>query len=178
VAHASNGLAATLPAKGYFDYYPEAYDGKYYGLFFVTDKTNYYYPLSGLDTNDDHYSFMELNTYDWWFRDLGCDDDCCCDCPGTNSIYLANYSEKTGDGSYDATDIAKLYIRSYPYRDQTNDPEVMTLLGTFKPSLHLKDYYLYSPSTATFTGTGNFLEYHDGVYDKGLIQAMTLKFNF
>jgi hypothetical protein len=190
VAHASNGLATNLPAKGYIGYDPIAYDGKYFGQFYVAAK-GFYYPLSGLDTNGDHYSYAELNAFDHFLQTLGRGDDCCCCCCETNtnsfltlsnSVYMANYTE-TGFGKYSAVDDASILIHYDPYRAATNDPWRITLTGTFDPSLTLKYFYPYSPSTATFTGMGHLdLTESNGteglLHDHGIIPAVSIKFNF
>lgn len=58
-------IAATnLPAKGIIVYDPEISDGFVQGVFFVTTKgsTNFFYPLSGVDTKGHYYSYVELDT--------------------------------------------------------------------------------------------------------------------
>lgn len=185
VANATNGLATNLPARGYLVYFPLGSDGKYNGYFYVTDTKDFYYPLSGLDTNNDHYSFMELNTYDKWFGILGRGDCCCCCCDdsnsvytASNSIYMTDYSLKTGFGSYSAIDTAQISIHYYPYWDDTNDPIRLSLTGTFDPKLTLKYDYPYSPSTATFSGIGH-VDLTEGLdHWRGVIPGVTAKFNF
>lgn len=180
-SNGSNGIAATLPSDGYIAYYPEGYDGKYYGYFYVTDKKDYFYQLSGIDANAKHYSFMELNTYDQWLGQLGStNDDCCCCCsyPVPRIAFSANYSEKTGDGKYSATDIATLRIRSDPYWGQNIQQNELNLVGTFNPSLTLKDYILWSPSSATFTGSGGVYVGGGSDFKYGVIDSVSVKYSF
>ena len=202
VAHASNGsndLAATLPKDGEIEYYPEGSDGKYKGYFYVTDpKGDSFYPLSGIDANGKHFSFMDLKVRDWFLGELGptnsvttnSSDDCCCCCcccPPPRSVYGFNISEKTDIGSYFATDVATLMVHSDPYWQQRTNPQnELTLIGTFEPKLTFKDYslsnpssyYLVAPSTATFNGMGDLNLLQGSDYEKGVIYDVSLKFNF
>jgi hypothetical protein len=57
------GITPTnLPANGYIVFDPSDSDGIVTGFFYVTNKTGYYFPLSGFDTNNTYYSFAELDT--------------------------------------------------------------------------------------------------------------------
>jgi hypothetical protein len=58
------GIVSTnLPLNGYIAFNPNETDGQVYGTFYVTNKTGFFYPLSGTDTNGNYYSFIELDTY-------------------------------------------------------------------------------------------------------------------
>ena len=183
VAHASNGsngIAATLPADGYISYFPEGNDGKYNGYFYVTDKKSYYYPLSGIDANATHYSFMELKALDQWLGQLGStnDDCCCCCCPPTRSIFIANYSELTGKGTYKAMDTAELEIHTDPYWGQHVEQNRISLVGTFNPSFTLRDFQLWTPSSATFTGGGDINIWEGTDNWRGILTGVSAKFSF
>lgn len=54
---------ATMPVDGYiaFNPYNTNADGTY-GVFYVTNKSGFNFPLSGLDTDGQYYSFIELDT--------------------------------------------------------------------------------------------------------------------
>jgi hypothetical protein len=112
IANESNGLAATLPAKGIIKYDPEDSDGKTTGFFYVTDKTNgFYYPLSGYDNNSAYYSFMELDAYiiitNGYDLDLGF---------GYPYDGSANYTlNAAGSGSLSGKDTAMLFVHDNPY---------------------------------------------------------------
>ncbi len=57
--------STTLPSDGYIVFNPEASDTTVTGVFYVTNKTGFYFPLSGLTTNafsTNYYSFIELDT--------------------------------------------------------------------------------------------------------------------
>jgi hypothetical protein len=190
VANASNGsnnLAKTLPADGYIGYFPEYFDGKYNGYFYVADKKGFYFPLSGFDNNLKHYSFMELSTYDQWLGDLGStnydDDDCCCcddDCGGPllNFAYSENYNPDTGTGTYKGEDTARISIRSIPYFGQQIEQSGMSFTGTFSPSFTFKDFQLWSPSSASFTGIGDVVLQNGADYQHGVINSLSIKFSF
>ncbi len=51
-----------LPANGYIAYNPTANDTMVPGVFYVTNKSGVYYPLSGVDTNGQYYSWIELDS--------------------------------------------------------------------------------------------------------------------
>jgi hypothetical protein len=131
---------------------------------------------------------MRLNTYEYFFGQLGSDDCCCCCCcsdTNTNFVVIPNYSYSenynvtTGDGKYTGTDLAGLFIHSDPYRDQQNDSNAVSFVGTFKLDLTFKDfYYLYPPSTATLTGLGKIDFSEDGVEHRGVIYDVSAKYKF
>ena len=51
-----------LPADGYIAYDPTANDEMVTGVFYVTNKSGLYFPLSGVDTNNQYYSWIELDS--------------------------------------------------------------------------------------------------------------------
>ena len=169
VANATNYdkaiITTNLPANGYIAYNFFAtnnanfnpYDSISYsqvmGVFYVTNKTGFYYPLSGLDTNGNYYSFMELDTYDAEYGQLGFGNDFDAD---------FSYSVNNGNGSETDTDTALLYINDDPvlfddadfpdsYYNNNNSIEVR---GILKLSLSVKNL-LISKGSASLSGTGN-----------------------
>jgi hypothetical protein len=169
VANATNYdshiIVTNLPANGYIAYNFfatnnanfSAYDSISYpqvmGAFYVTNKNGFYYPLSGLDTNGNYYSFMELDTYDAEYGQLGFGNDFDAD---------FSYSVNNGNGSENDTDTALLYINDDPvlfddadfpdsYYNNNNSIEVR---GILKLSLSVRSL-LISKGAASLSGTGN-----------------------
>ncbi len=188
-SNGSNGIAATLPADGYIGYFPEYFDGKYNGYFYVADKKGFYYPLSGFDDNLKHYSFMELKTFDQWLGQLGptnnasTNDDCCCCCCDYGSLprlaFSETYNQLTGKGTYKAEDMAVIDIRSIPYFNQHVEQNAISLVGTFSPSFTLRDSILWSPSSATFSGIGGVVVQQGPTdFNYGVINSLSVKFSF
>lgn len=109
------GLSSTnLPANGYIAFNPSGSDGTVGGTFYVTNKTGFYYPLSGLDTNDNYYSFIELDAYNN-------DSD---NTAGQlnfgfsgnfNGVESGNFNTSTSDGTISVDSSAVFYFHDNPY---------------------------------------------------------------
>ena len=174
---ALSNLPVHLPANGYIAFNPESYDGgpeDGNGYFYVTNKTGYYFQLSGLDTNGTYYSFMELDSYVYY-------DDNDALALGFDDVFddVASYNlNSSGNGSSTAVATAVLYIHDYPYdTDDADNPGVVfddndnliEIRGILTLKVGLKEGDISSGS-ATLTGTGNFfLESlpYSGVVDTG-----------
>jgi hypothetical protein len=113
--------SVTLPSDGYIVFNPGGYDGMVYGTFYVTNKSGVYHALSGFDTNDEYYSFIELDTTIYYANTNGLYNNGYVDFGFWNfddELYqgAASYSlSKTGSGSDKSTSKALLYIHDYPY---------------------------------------------------------------
>src|SRR3984957_12596630 len=111
VGSLTNGLATNLPANGYIAFEPWQNDGNVTGYFFVTNKTGFFFQLSGFDTNNNYYSLMELDSYDSFAQEMGFGDLGMNDVNNTSSF---NVNEINGSGSIKDTETALLYIHSNP----------------------------------------------------------------
>jgi hypothetical protein len=60
----TNIAATNFPANGYIAFNPTGSDGIVKGVFYVTNQSGFFYPLSGLDTNGNYYSWIELDSQD------------------------------------------------------------------------------------------------------------------
>jgi hypothetical protein len=176
-------MVTNLPANGYIAYgffvtnnanNFSPYDSIFYpqvmGAFYVTNKTGFYYPLSGLDTNGNYYSFMELDTYDAEYGQLGFGNDFDAD---------FSYSVNNGNGSETDTDTALLYINDDPvlfddadfpdsYYHNNNSIEIR---GILKLSLSVKNL-LISKGAASLSGTGNAESSSQG---EGMVTSGTMR---
>jgi hypothetical protein len=183
VANASNGLATNLPANGYIVFNIFGYDGgpeEGDGYFYVTNKTGFYYPLSGFDANSSYYSFMELDsvTDQSLFGWLGFFDT-----EDTNFDDSVSYSYNydTGNGSVTSTSTALLYIHDNPYNYDDVDTSFEYILnnnaieirGILKVTVQYKDFN-QSTGSGTLTGTGNVII---GKYGPGEVISGTAKFS-
>ena len=173
--------SVALPSDGYIAFNPQGYDGEVDGTFYVTNKSGYYYPLSGFDTNDDYYSFIELDTtiyydsstngpedqaFNFGFYDF--DDDL--------FFGVASYNiSKSNSGSDTSTSKALLYVHDFPYdygdptgNDLNNgepgndfypfDDEngnALEIGGVLTTQLDIKDSNIDGGSLS-LTGSGNF----------------------
>jgi len=184
VATASiTGVAPTnIPKGSYIVFSPQGYDGEVSGTFYVTNKSGFYYPLSGFDTNDDYYSFIELDTTIYYadtnglgdgYLDFGFyyfDDD----------LYqgVASYSlSKAGSGSDTSTSKALLYIHDnpydygdpngndydgfYPFNDDNDN--AVEIGGILTSTLKITDNNI-SGGSLSLSGSGNFILYDYEAY--------------
>jgi hypothetical protein len=117
--YSTNVPVATLPADGYIVYDSYDYDGgpeTGNGYFYVTNSSGFYYQLSGLGTNGQYYSFMELDgqiPYNMSGDNVYL---------GTGLAYSSgffvvtnfDYDEKTKTGPESVTESAVLYIHNDP----------------------------------------------------------------
>ncbi len=122
VAANTNGVATNLPAKGIIEYDPEGNDDNIQGIFYVTDKTNgFYFPLSGYDTNNQYYSYMELDSYVIITNDDDLDLGFSDPFDGSASYTL----NAAGNGSLSSKDTALLYVHDNPYvSDVADNPDI------------------------------------------------------
>lgn len=177
-------VPTNLPANGYIAYSPTnftalatnfyTYDTNIvytnvFGVFYVTNKSGFYYPLSGLDTNGNYYSFVELDTLDFQYGQLGFGYD-------FNAIFSYNYNTNTGNGPQTDTDTALLYIHDNPLSyDDADYPDkylynanAIEIRGVFKLNLTFKQSFVNSGSAALF-GTGNLVI--DGNNNYGMVSS-------
>jgi hypothetical protein len=127
------GVPATnLPAKGFIVYNPEESDGFVQGIFYVTTKgaTNFAYPLSGMDTNGNYYSYMELDTTTNVNNptplgfDLGPDN-------GGPDDFNSVASFNTTSGAVTASSTAIFYAHADPYAFDAADVYAFVDFGGF-----------------------------------------------
>lgn len=177
-------VPANLPANGYVAYSPIAltvlttnfytYDPNIIytnvsGIFYVTNKSGFYYPLSGLDTNGNYYSFVELDTWDAQYGTLGFGYD-------FNQVFSYNYNNMTGNGPVTDTETALLYIHDDPQSyDDADYPDkflyntnAIEIRGVFKLNLAFKAGLVNSGS-ATLSGVGNLVLNGNNAY--GLVSG-------
>ena len=184
----STNIAPThLPADGYIAFNPGGYDGQVTGVFYVTNKTGFYYPLSGFDANQDYYSWIELdsqsqntfNSYigflDGWVNDYA-------DGAPFNGVSIYNINKTTGKGSETDTSTALLYIHDDPYSYDDADATSIyyanylfqgtDTLGYNLNSIEIRGIiavtlkttgFSVTSGSASLSGTGNFI--YSNAYD-------------
>jgi hypothetical protein len=81
----------------------EGTDGKVSGTFYVTNKSGFYYPLSGFDTSSNYYSYMELDDDDYGFRDT------------FDGVFSGSFDLTTFSGTQTETEPMLLYVHDNPY---------------------------------------------------------------
>ncbi len=172
VSSLTNGLATHLPANGYIAYEPWQNDGNVTGYFFVTNKTGFYFPLSGYDSNNHYYSFMEVDSYDSFaqeigFANMGNDD--------INNAASFNINWIKGGGSVKDTETGLLYIHSNP-----NDFDDLDNPGMYnadnQDAMEIRGIFVFSQSGAnisfSITGSGNInMVDINGVLNQGVITS-------
>jgi len=191
---AISNFPAGLPADGYIAFNPTGSDGgsnTASGFFYVTNKTGFYYPLSGLDTNGTYYSFIEFDTFVPYFNTP-------IDYFSTNDVEFgydypfdgaASYklNSSTGTGTSTTVSTGLLYIHDYPYAtDDADNPDivfegngidynenVIEIRGILTLNLKVTDYNISSGS-GTLTGTGNF--FLDDYEYLGVVSSGTARF--
>jgi hypothetical protein len=188
ISESTNVPTATLPPDGYIAFSQGANDFAptgYYagGFFYVTNKSGFYFPLSGEGSNNTAYSWMEFETQVSETQ-VG----------GSDSFYLGfaenfdgganrNYDVKTEAGSISTTSTALLFIHDNPLGyDDADYPGVFYLdngtaieiRGILKISLTIKDGNMTATS-ATLTGTGNYVSPANADFDGGEVISATAK---
>jgi hypothetical protein len=193
VANWSGGLipSANFPADGYIVYNPGGSDGEVTGGFYVTNKTGFYYPLSGSDSDLNYYSWIELDTEIFYGEDsskpLGWYDYDDTNSDNTSFLFydVDSYSlNSSGNGSDTSTSTALFYVHDDPYlyNDSTaykfDDEDLiygdynenaLEIRGLLTATLTLSDYEIKSGSIS-ISGTGNFVlddYYYFGVVSSG-----------
>jgi hypothetical protein len=177
VAHiGTNGTGiapANVPANGYIAFNPNGTDGNVYGTFYITNKTGFSYPLSGLDTNGNYYSLIELDTYLATTDNTKSPTNTITAAPGPglvnfgfsdnfNGIETGVFSTTTGGGSESAVSTALFYVHDNPYSyNGGNNANVFYDNGNAYEIRGLADIVLsYKTNevlhwTISLTGTGN-----------------------
>jgi len=184
VAGATNGLAANLPANGYIAYNlidPNGNivsDGNVNGYFFVTNKTGFYYQLSGYDTNDNYYSFMELDSsLNPISSSLGF-GNLYASYTNINYAYSYNLSRSNNSGSLKLTQSALLYIHSNPY-DYDYLDDIYEFYADNQNAIEISGVFVLSGSSSggsvSDTGTGN-INFNNGL-DQGVITSGKASFH-
>ncbi len=198
--------STNVPANGYIAFNPNGYDGGPEfgnGFFYVTNKTGFYCPLSGFDTNDNYYSFAELDsqsTYNVYTNNgnslgfiFGFVDSVTNGAPFNGpSAYSVNANgngteagQSTAllyihdDGySYDDADYPWAYWSNYLMRGGTNDlltfnDNVVEIRGIMKATLGIKTNNITTESFS-LTGSGNFVyQYFSGVAYANIVKSAT-----
>jgi hypothetical protein len=114
-------VPVNLPANGYIAFSTNS-DTEINGTFYVTNKSGFYYPLSGVDTNNNYYSWMELDAETFNGYTLSTEEEISMDLGWYssdeanlfNNIASYNYSSK-GSGSGTSTSTAVFYVHDDPY---------------------------------------------------------------
>jgi hypothetical protein len=115
------GLTSTnLPANGYIAFDPSGDDGMVAGTFYVTNKTGFYYPLSGLDTNDNYYSFIEFDAYND-DADNGAGQLNFGFSGNFNGVESGSYNTSTAAGAITVQSSAVFYVHDNPYSFNDGD---------------------------------------------------------
>lgn len=102
----SGGLiaSAALPADGYIAFSPGMGDGEVGGVFYVTNKSGFFYQLSGMDsTTTNYYSWIELDSSIYF---NGIDD------PSASFGWFSYFNSHTGRTDYLFNDIATYNINT------------------------------------------------------------------
>ncbi len=120
----------TLPANGYIAFNPDTNDGTVQGVFYVTNKAGFYFPLSGYDQNDQYYSWIELDTQNSYFEynqtplAFGWVNFFVGDGGPFNGVAAFSINSK-GAGTETETSTALLYIHDDPYSyDDADNPNI------------------------------------------------------
>jgi hypothetical protein len=134
-----------MPANGYiaFNPYNTNADGITTGTFYVTNKAGFYYALSGLDTDGQYYSFIELDTF-VAAGNNGIDTDY-----GNLFSAVASSSVTSGTG----TSIGEFYVHDDPYAlDDADYPDI--IFGDFGGQVNMNSIEIRGLVTAPFKFPG------------------------
>jgi hypothetical protein len=135
-AWSGGAIASTnVPANGYIAFNPGGNDGAVQGIFYVTNKSGVYWPLSGFDANGEYFSWMELDVqntnyevitlvtgmpqiqFGWVNQDVNGGP--------VNGVAAYNVSNTTGNGSETVTSTALFYLHDDPYcYDDADNPNI------------------------------------------------------
>jgi hypothetical protein len=157
----TNLTGTTLPADGYiafnaFGTTPLFNEAN--GVFYVTNKSGFYHPLSGRDATNGYYSFMELDSSSFDFDD------------GFDAAATGDVSDKTEKGTITLTEPATFYVHDNPYQydfqdhpDVVNDNEMaIEIRCSIKAALtvsYTSNFenitYVAFPVSSIGTGSGN-----------------------
>ncbi len=121
-----------LPADGYIAFDPNdskgpplayPYNGPVTGIFYVTNKSGYHFPLVGFDSNDQYYSWAELDTQNTEYSDAQEIGVMFGFAFPFNGVAAYNLSKSNGKGTATETSSGLLYIHDDPYcYDDANNP--------------------------------------------------------
>jgi len=153
----------TVPANGYIVYDPNGFDGVVAGVFYVTNNSGYYYPLSGTDSKTNYYNFVELDTYNnvqaatTGSIDLGFSST-------FSGVEAEHFNPGNGNGTVNVTSTAKFYAHDNPYAfDAADNPGVVAtnfdaidICGVAQTTLQFTNGGLKTWSV-NMTGTGSYL---------------------
>ena len=117
----ANIAGTNLPANGYIAFNPNR------DLFYVTNKTGFYYPLSGFDANYQYFSWIELDSFVHNGFDSGSFNyGVTYKEPFQLFNAVADYNiDSKGNGFATSTSTAVLYIHDDPYNfDDADNPFV------------------------------------------------------
>jgi hypothetical protein len=152
-----NLTPAILPADGYI-----AYNGSFY----VTNKSGFFFPLSGTDATNGTYSFIEFTTYVTFSPNpggfpIGYGDF-------NNDISSYNISSSSTNGTGTATSTGILFIHDNPYvLDDWDNPDhffgssghsdsnAIEIRGIVTTQLKYTDSFSPALTSFSVTGTGN-----------------------
>jgi len=171
------GLATHLPKDGIIGFNPNGYDGNVDGYFYVTNapgKPFFFFALSGYDTNDDYYSYMELDTR-VAFSSLGF----------ASGLFNETISEVETRAATSLTSSSKalLYIHDNPYeyddssvpsRFEDNDLLEIEIGGVLTMKANENGTTAKATFSGSLRGTGNaIIDEEDGVVTSGTASFST-----
>jgi hypothetical protein len=174
-----------LPANGYIVYNSIGDDlGPETGLgfFYVTNKSGFYLPLSGFDTNTNYYSYMELDArVPNYFNQDGYLGFCGTDGEDFNEVGTYTFNFQAGTGPTAGTAAALFYVHDNPYEyDEEEHPDrfdqnlvAAEIHGVIKFSVSFK-VNAVTGGSAAISGTGNFIQ-PGGRNGQGVITSGSVK---
>ncbi|HEX9048802.1 MAG TPA: hypothetical protein VF988_17385 [Verrucomicrobiae bacterium] len=159
----SNIPPVTLPANGFIIFDAMNSDGNVGGLFYVTNRNGFFYPLSGFDTSSNYYSFAEIDTFNLNTNsniggmNLGFNNN-------FNGVQSSRFNTVTGNGSATVTSTALLYVHDNPYAFDAADNlgkfyennNALLIIGTAVTRLAYATNNL-TGWDMTLNGSGNFM---------------------
>jgi hypothetical protein len=111
----TNLTPTNLPANGYIAFNVVNADNPEYpynagsGTFYVTNKSGFFYRLSGYDAGTNYYSFIELDDDDFDFYD------------NFYGAYVGAENDKTSKGTYTEMEPSAFYVHDDPYSYDDGD---------------------------------------------------------
>ncbi len=155
-----------LPADGYIAYMPFTNNGANFGLFYVTNKSGFYLPLSGKDATNGYYSFIELTTYVTFSPNTGGYGVGYGDLNNDISSYSVSSSSTNGTGTATSTGVLFIHDNPYIYDDWDNpnrfygynghvDQNAIEIRGIVTTALKYTESYRPVMTSFSVTGTGN-----------------------
>jgi hypothetical protein len=132
-AASSGAITPTnVPANGYIAFDPNDPDGgpeAGVGFFYVTNESGFNFPLSGLDNNDNYYSYIELDSQNTLYQlfgfELGFVNTDVANAPFDGVASYNISSGGSGNGTETDHSTALLYIHDDPYAyDDADSPSI------------------------------------------------------